>query len=500
MEYIPIQLELKPELPNIVGNKDYTDFKNLLERIDELLINSDIEELAFQSLINSKKKEIGCDSNEAFLFTQKVRIKKMAIKALRCNIARHLTQESFRCFAAHLADSALLQRFCGLATVEKIRIPGKSCLENYSKLFDESSIRGWIMGLLNQSNREKRSDYQALDLENPVDFSEVYFDSTCLKANIHFPVDWILLKDGIITLMKAVTLIRSEGLKNRMNDPTKFIRAINRLSIEMTHCRRIKDSKKMRKKILRKMKTLCKIITNHALLHQDLLEQHWNKTKYSEKQADQIIRRIKRVLEQLPEAIKQAHERMIGERQVASKDKILSLYESDIHVIIRGKAGAEVEFGNTLLIAEQQDGLILDWKLIKEISSGDPLLMRESLGRMERDLNGFQPNFAVGDRGFWSKETETFLEDKNIKSAICPKNVVKLTEKLKDKEFARLQARRGQTEGRIGIIKNKFLGNPMKSKGFNHQEINVAWAIFTHNFWVLARLPKAKETPLLLAA
>ena len=59
--------------------------------------------------------------------------------------------------------------------------------------------------------------------------------------------------------------------------------------------------------------------------------------------------------------IRQAHERIIGERQIRSKEKILSLYEADIHVIIRGKAGAEVEFGNTLLLAEQKEGRILDW-------------------------------------------------------------------------------------------------------------------------------------------
>ncbi len=50
--------------------------------------------------------------------------------------------------------------------------------------------------------------------------------------------------------------------------------------------------------------------------------------------------------------IKQALERIIGERPVANADKILSLYESDLHVIVRCKAGADVEFGNTLFLAE----------------------------------------------------------------------------------------------------------------------------------------------------
>jgi len=49
------------------------------------------------------------------------------------------------------------------------------------------------------------------------------------------------------------------------------------------------------------------------------------------------------VWEQGPAAIRQAHERIIGERLVPNAEKILSLYEHKVHVIVRGKAGAEVE-------------------------------------------------------------------------------------------------------------------------------------------------------------
>lgn len=34
------------------------------------------------------------------------------------------------------------------------------------------------------------------------------------------------------------------------------------------------------------------------------------------------------------------------------RDKILSVHEADLHVIVRAKAGKEVDFGNTLFIAE----------------------------------------------------------------------------------------------------------------------------------------------------
>jgi hypothetical protein len=38
----------------------------------------------------------------------------------------------------------------------------------------------------------------------------------------------------------------------------------------------------------------------------------------------------------MPAAIHQAHERIIGGRKVANAEKVLSLYERDLHVIVRG--------------------------------------------------------------------------------------------------------------------------------------------------------------------
>lgn len=77
-----------------------------------------------------------------------------------------------------------------------------------------------------------------------------------------------------------------------------------------------------------------------------MLDENWRESDLSRKEAEVILRRMDNVLEQAPAAIRQAHERIIGERPVANADKILSLYEDDIHVIVRGKAGADVEFGS----------------------------------------------------------------------------------------------------------------------------------------------------------
>lgn len=254
-------------------------------------------------------------------------------------------------------------------------------MERYEKCFDESlvseKIRPWLSGL---SDADKAA---RIGLQSPIRFKETFTDSTCVKANIHFPVDWVLLRDAARSLLCAIKIIRAQGLKHRMVDPNQLLKQMNKLCIEMTHTRRKKDTKKARKRILRTMKKLSLCISKHAERYREFLNQQWQKTTWSLEQKSQVIRRIDGILEQLPQAIEQAHERIIGERQVNSSNKILSLYDKDAQVIVRGKSGSEVEFGQGFVLSEQMNGLIIDWELFSEQPAADSQLLKPVLTRIK---------------------------------------------------------------------------------------------------------------------
>ena len=61
-----------------------------------------------------------------------------------------------------------------------------------------------------------------IGLENALDLEMVWVDSTCLKANIHFPVDWVLLKDASRSLIQSIVVIRKHGLMHRILDPKVY--------------------------------------------------------------------------------------------------------------------------------------------------------------------------------------------------------------------------------------------------------------------------------------
>ena len=500
MEIVAYQPELCPALPVVIGNFDYTEYKKTLERIHQLLRDSGIE----KSFIRYSLAEVERLGQEQAMregvdyhpLSRKAiaRFEWHAVVALRCNIIRQLEQLSCRKLSCRLADSPLLQWFCGIVRMDRIRVPSKSTLDRYAKIVPERLVCHVINELTRTAAGKPAPGDHPLGLKTAISLDTLFLDTTCVKANIHFPVDWVLLRDASRTLLKAVQVIRRRGLKNRMADPSEFIRDVNRLCIQMTHSRRRKESRKYRKQVLRLLKKLLRRIDKHAQRHRDLLADNWPMTDLSAGEVQQILARIDRIRDQLPAAIKQAHERIIGGRQVANQDKILSLYEPDIHVIVRGKEGSEVEFGNTFLLGEQEDGVIVDWRLIKDRAPSDTKLVRESLQRFVQLTGGELPGAIVGDRGFDSPGNRQLSTNHHeIFNAVCPKSPARLRERMQEARFAKLQRRRSQTEGRIGIFKNVFLGRPMKSKGFDYREQNITWAVLAHNLWVLARLPQLGE-------
>jgi hypothetical protein len=472
---------------------DYLTLRQRLEQIEALLRESGTE----RDFVQRALEGWSTAAARAVSAVEQNKFQQRSRRALRCTILRTLLQEDYRGFSCQLAGNPLYQWFCQVDALDQIRVPSKSEVQRFAHWLPTEQVRELIDGLLKGAVDKPRQ----LGLKEALDLEEYFLDSTCLKANIHFPTDWVLLRDGVRTLMKATLLIRKAGLRGRMEAPEEFLRRMNRLSIEMTQQARRAGRKKGRKRVLRQMKKLVGVVRSHARRHRELLDEHWERTQWTRAQAQQILRRIDGVLELLPRAQKQAHERIIGARPVANDQKILSLYDPEVRVIVRGKAGAEVEFGNTVLLGENRQGVILDYQIFRESAPADSQTLFGSLLRVW-EATGRHVGAVVTDRGFASADNSRVLLEGDTFDGMCPRKPAELSRKMKGQKFARLQRRRAQTEARIGILKQGFLGRPMRAKGFDHRELALAWGVLTHNLWMLARMRKTqkKAVPLREAA
>lgn len=490
-DVIPLQSEFRPVLPTVRGNVDYLHFEEELLRMDEILDLGGVEKL-FVEL--SLKRWLAASGDRVPSAKEQGRFQLRSAQALRCVALKQILGEDTRGMSRRLAECPLFQWFCGVDRLGDIRVPSKSQLDRYFRWLPREQL-DQVVGRLICAAAESTATgkVNGLLLANDLELDTVWIDSTCVEANVHFPVDWVLLRDATRTLMKATALIRQHGLKHRMREPGHFLSEINRRCIAMAQAGKATDSKKARKRVLRQMKGIVGVVRQHARRHRDLLDMDWEKTDWTRPQAEQVLRRMDGVLNQLPAALKQAHERIIGERQVANSDKILSLYDKDLHVIVRGKAGADVEFGNTLLIAEQAQGLVVDWHLYQESAPADSRQLEPSMARMEARLGPGVIEAVVGDRGFDSEANRKMLAERKVFNGLCPRGVEELRRRRHGKRFGDMQRRRSQTEGRIAILKNDYFGRPMRAKGYEHRALSVSWSVLAHNLWVLARLETEEE-------
>lgn len=471
MKISRFQLTLKQDLPTIFGPQEYRDFRDKLVQIDHLLTASGCEQRFIKDTIESANEISSLGA-------------KHLTQALRTVILHTLVNESIRDLTFRIADSQLSQWFIGINTSLSEKTPSKSSIGRFEKYWSRDQIAALIYDFNNQMANPDCCE-TLLNSETPFDFTKFYADSTCIEANIHYPVDWLLLRDGVKTIVAGIQCMRNHGIIHRIPEPSSFLREMNSLTMAMTAASRNRKGKKEQKKHFRAMKRILKTVVEHGKRYCKLMKNQWSTTDLSEKQALPIINRIESVIALTPDIIKLAHTRIITGIPAKNEVKILSLYEKDVHVIKRGKSSAEVEFGNGLYLAEQENGIIADWEFFMNKPVMDSAILMKSIDRLEEK---YAVDSIAADRGFNSLNNSKNLEKRAIFDATCPKNPKELQKRLSNKRFCIEQKRRGQTEGRIGILKNCFLQPKLLRKGFENREIKVLWALFTNNIWVAARI------------
>jgi AraC-like DNA-binding protein len=113
MVIVAFQTELRPELPEINGSKDYREFRATLEDMDRILVKSGIE----HRFISKHIEKLGLKPNTG-KYQFHCRASRMA---LRYCILLALTNESYRELSRHVADRVIV-RGKSVAEVERLFI------------------------------------------------------------------------------------------------------------------------------------------------------------------------------------------------------------------------------------------------------------------------------------------------------------------------------------------------------------------------------------------
>jgi hypothetical protein len=188
------------------------------------------------------------------------------------------------------------------------------------------------------------------------------------------------------------------------------------------------------------------VVQGHAQRHVDLLVEKGSATLLSDGQVQQLLNQIAQVIDQLPQVVKNAHERITGGRPVANEGKIHSLYDEHVNVIVRRKAGSAVEFGNTLLLAEQRDGLIVDWELFRDSAPADTRLLQPSQERIKERL-GIEIALTGRTEVLTVRPTEIIWKTKRPLTPSVPEIPICYQSDLKKNGFVRLRIDAARPKG-----------------------------------------------------
>lgn len=498
---IPLQTEFIKPREFVRGGPEYDALVHDLDFIADSIRHSGIENVIMQYFVDRTSSNV---CNKKLRNAKLVKIQKKSLFVLYAMVLRDYLGLKLRPFQVILASSPIFQSFCGINTWLGAEIPSFQEINVLENSLDETimkTINSMFVNnvVLNNAKTKK------LGLKEKFNLELLLTDSTCMKANIHYPVDYVLFRDMIRTSMLKVAMIREEGIKVRMPyEAEEWLPKINALIIEMSMAYRQKDAKKKRKSIFRKMKKLFKQAMLHVEAHLEKFEKSWQDYGFSSIKAESIIITLKDMLACQDAVISVANRRIIREEKVECKDKILSVYEDDIHIITRNKDGSKVEFGNTLQFVEQADGFIIDYDLSKGPSKGDAEGGIESLKRILEDYKSHAIKCIVADRGYDAKKLDDCIKGINekykrkIQNEVLPKNPVERKEKMKEAKFKKLQKRRSTTEAKVAHIK-KITDNPMKQKGIRNRKTHMGIAVFSHNLMKLARLHREQEAEALIA-
>jgi len=167
------QLHFQPQLPRVKGCKEYDDYKSQFERIDHFLDQSGTEARFLEEALKDFVSKAQKDGREPKL-SQIQRYREQSRLALRGNIARIMIGESLRCFTVRLAESPLLQRFCGVAQIDGAKVPGKSTVQRWNQWLNEEVMNELTRDLLNQCSGDEWEE----QLGDELDLKVCYMDTT----------------------------------------------------------------------------------------------------------------------------------------------------------------------------------------------------------------------------------------------------------------------------------------------------------------------------------
>ena len=394
---------------------------------------------------------------------------------LRILICQVVEDESLRGIVVRIDDSNFLRRF--------VRIDDGPMMDYTTLCNMKNRIRNDTWKAVNRRLAEYAVQSELIDGD------KLRLDTTAVETNVHWPADSSLLWDVYRTL-------------------DRLIRQAREIDPEAVGSRRLqaRRAKRLQQKISRKAANKGRTAQQLKPLYEQLIPMvedlfGWARSVRKElagsrrltsvmdmAKAAAIVQQIDHYIELGERVVDQARRRVLEGERVPNEEKLFSIFESHTELLIRGKAGKNVEFGHMIQIQQVDGKFITGYDVFDKRPVEYDLL--ESVLESHKKLFGRYPDELAGDKGYYeSMDAIDRLQRKVPMVSIAKKGrrTPEETEREHDLLFRLAQRFRAGVEGTISFLKRMLRLARCFNKGWEHFVSTVGQTILAHNLLVLAR-------------
>ena len=315
-------------------------------------------------------------------------------------------------------------------------------------------------------------------------------DTTAVETNIHWPTDSSLLWDSYRTLGRLIGQARDidpKAVGNRRVHMDRVKKTATKIARRArSKGRKAPNLKPLFKRIIRHVEGICEWSTELI----GRLEQGLRSSRYScldHVVVEGLVVDLRHFEELARHVIWQASERVLHGRAVSNAQKLFSIFESHTELLIRGKAGKNIEFGHMVEIEQVESKFITNYQVFEK-RPAEPTLVGPALEHHQA-LFGHPPESLAADKGYWSSEVFEDAAQRVPVVSIPKKGRRNCVEQEREHEplFRMAQRFRAGIEGSISFLKRLLRLTRCMNKGWDHFAATVGATIFAHNLLVLAR-------------
>ena len=403
---------------------------------------------------------------------------------LRLMFLRFRYKLGFEALCREVADSLAWRRFCRIPL--GVDVPHPSTLEKIVARCGEAAVAALNEALLAKANENRL-----------VKTDRVRADTTVVPANVAYPTDSGLLSKGVVKMAAAIVALKAMGWATRttVRDRSRSMRR-RAHDIGAWLRKRTDDAKAEVYAINAEMADIADAaVADARAVARNARRGLARAGANTSAKAIALVAELERTAMLVEQVAAQTRLRLSGDTPDGST-RIVSLHDPDARPIRKGRIGKPVEFGFKAQVADNVDGVVLDYELHHGNPPDAPMLI-PAITRIKARF-GRAPTAVTADRGYGEAAVDAGLGALGVKRVAIPRRGgpgVARRKVQRARGFTNLVKWRTGSEARISCLKRDWGWSRTLLDGEAGARTWCGWGVLAHNTNKISRLLAERTEP-----